>query len=181
MATAIALFATIQPQVNARLDQGATWFGLQFAAFIIAQIVLQTPIGRACDRYGRRPFIVGGMAFLIPTTLVQGFVTTSEVMFVARLAQGIAGAMVFAPALALAGDLAGEGESGSKLSVLTMAFGFGIAVGPLASGALIGYGFQHPFAFGTVLAAIGTVLVYTQIEETLERRAPLPFAIGGDD
>jgi len=181
MAAAIALFATIQPQVNARLEQGATWFGLQFAAFILAQILLQTPIGRACDRYGRRPFIVGGMALLIPTTLVQGFVTSSEVMFLARLAQGIAGAMVFAPSLALAGDLAGEGESGSKLSVLTMAFGFGIAIGPLASGGLIGYGFAYPFVFGTVLAAVGTVLVYTQIEETLETRASLPFAIGGDD
>ena len=181
MAAAIALFATIQPQVNERLSQGSTWFGLQFAAFIVAQIVLQTPIGRACDRYGRRPFIVGGMLLLIPSTLVQGFVTTSETMFLARLIQGIAGAMVFAPSLALAGDLAGEGESGSKLSILTMAFGFGIAVGPLASGALVGYGFAVPFVFGTVLAALGAILVYTQIEETLETRASLPLPIVGGD
>ncbi|MFP8952853.1 MFS transporter [Natrialbaceae archaeon A-arb3/5] len=175
MAASIALFATIQPQVNARLEQGATWFGLQFAAFIVAQIVLQTPIGRACDRYGRRPFIVGGMVLLIPTTLVQGFVSSSETMFLARLGQGIAGAMVFAPGLALAGDLAGEGESGSKLSVLTMAFGFGIAIGPLASGALIGYGFAAPFAFGTVLAILGTILVWTQVEETLDAPTRLPL------
>ncbi len=174
MATSIALFATIQPQVNARLDQGSTWFGLQFAAFILAQVLLQTPIGRACDRYGRRPFILGGMLLLLPTTLVQGFITTSELMFVARLLQGIAGAMVFAPGLALAGDLAGEGESGSKLAVLTMAFGFGIAIGPLSSGALVGYGFAMPFIFATALAAIGTLLVYTQIEETLETTQPLP-------
>ncbi|ADD06310.1 major facilitator superfamily transport protein [Natrialba magadii ATCC 43099] len=179
MATAIALFATIQPQVNTHLEQGATWFGLQFAAFIVAQILLQTPIGRACDRYGRRPFIVVGMGLLIPTTLAQGYVPTSETMFVARLLQGIAGAMVFAPSLALAGDLAGEGESGSKLSVLTMAFGFGIAIGPLSSGALVGYGFEVPFIFGTVLAVIGTVLVYTQIEETLEQTQPVPF-VGSD-
>ncbi|RKD95696.1 MFS transporter [Halopiger aswanensis] len=181
MAAAIALFATIQPQVNARLEQGSTWFGLQFAAFIVAQIVLQTPIGRACDRYGRRPFILGGMIVLVPSTLVQGFVLTSEAMFLARLAQGIAGAMVFAPALALAGDLAPEGESGSKLSVLTMAFGFGIAVGPFASGALVGYGFAAPFVFGTVLASLGAILVYTQVEETLETTASvsLPF-VGGD-
>ncbi|RQH03462.1 MFS transporter [Natrarchaeobius oligotrophus] len=179
MAAAIALFATIQPQVNARLEQGSTWFGIQFAAFIVAQIVLQTPIGRACDRYGRRPFIVGGMLLLIPATLVQGFVSSSETMFLARLIQGIAGAMVFAPSLALAGDLAGEGESGSKLSVLTMAFGFGIAIGPFASGALIGYGFEVPFVFGTVLAAFGSILVYTQIEETLETAAPVPI-VGGD-
>jgi MFS family permease len=178
MATAIALLSTIQPEVNARLDQGATWFGLQFAAFILAQIFLQTPIGRACDRYGRRPFILLGMVILVPSTLVQGFVTTSETMFVARLVQGIAGAMVFAPALALAGDLAGDGESGSKLSVLTMAFGFGIAIGPLSSGALVGYGFWVPFAFGTVLAALGTILVYTQVEESLETAAPVPI-LGG--
>ncbi|WP_306056475.1 MFS transporter [Natronococcus wangiae] len=179
MATAIALFATIQPQVNDHLEQGSTWFGLQFSAFIIAQIALQTPIGRACDRYGRRPFILLGMVILVPSTLAQGLVTTSETMFLARLVQGIAGAMVFAPALALAGDLAGEGESGSKLSVLTMAFGFGIAIGPFSSGALISYGFEVPFAFGTVLAAFGAILVYTQVEETLETTASVPVV--GDD
>ncbi|MFB1066428.1 MFS transporter [Natrinema sp. H-ect4] len=179
MATAIALFATIQPQVNARLEQGSTWFGLQFAAFIIAQVALQTPIGRACDRYGRRPFIVIGMVLLIPTTLVQGFILSSALMFVARLFQGIAAAMVFAPSLALAGDLAGEGESGSKLSVLTMAFGYGIAIGPLSSGALVGFGFRVPFVFGTVLAVFGAILVYTQVEETLESTASVPV-VGSD-
>ncbi len=179
MATAIALFATIQPQINARLEQGATWFGLQFAAFVIAQVLLQTPIGRASDRYGRRPFIVAGMVLLIPTTLAQGFATTSAAMFAARLAQGVAGAMVFAPSLALAGDLAGEGESGTKLSVLTMSFGFGIAFGPLTSGALVGYGFAVPFAFGAVLAVFGSVLVYTQVEETLDVAPSAPSP--GDD
>jgi len=179
MATGIALFATIQPEVNARLEQGATWFGLQFAAFILAQVALQTPIGRACDRYGRRPFIVAGMVLLVPTTLVQGFILSSVVMFVARLFQGVAAAMVFAPSLALAGDLAGKGESGSKLSVLTMAFGYGIAAGPLSSGVLVGFGFRVPFVFGSVLAVFGAILVYTQVEETLETTAPVP--VFGDD
>ncbi|USZ70681.1 MFS transporter [Natronosalvus halobius] len=168
LAGSIALFATLQPQINARLEQGSTWFGLQFAGFVIAQIILQTPIGRASDRFGRRPFIVAGMVLLIPTTIVQGYVFTPETMLLARLAQGVAGAMVFAPSLALAGDLAGAGESGTKLSVLTMAFGFGIALGPFASGTLVGYGFRVPFLFGGAIAAVGAVLVITQVEETLE-------------
>ncbi|MFC7214516.1 MFS transporter [Saliphagus sp. GCM10025334] len=168
LAGSIALFATLQPQINARLEQGSTWFGLQFAGFVIAQILLQTPIGRASDRFGRRPFIVAGMVLLIPTTIVQGYAFTPETMFLARLAQGVAGAMVFAPSLALAGDLAGAGESGTKLSVLTMAFGFGIALGPFASGTLVGYGFRVPFLFGGAIAAVGAVLVITQVEETLE-------------
>ena len=166
MAVGIALFATLGDIINARLDQGPTFFGLQFAAFVLAQIFLQVPVGRATDFYGRKQFLVVGMVLLVPTTLAQGLVSDSWVMFAMRFAQGVAGAMVFAPALALAGDIAPEGQSGSTLSVLTMAFGFGVAVGPLASGFLVAYGFVVPFAFGAALAAVGAVLVGTQVEET---------------
>jgi len=166
MAIGIALISTLQNVVNARLDQTATIFGLQFASFVLVQVLLQAPVGRATDIYGRRPFVVVGMAFLVPTTLWQGLATSSLELLLARIAQGIAMTMVFAPSLAIAGDLAGKGESGTKLAVLTMAFGLGVAVGPLLSGALVGFGFVVPFAVGAVLAAIGTVLVYTQVEET---------------
>ena len=167
MAVAIALLSAIEPQVNTRLDQGPTLFGLEFGAFILAQVGLQTPIGAASDRYGRRPFLLAGLALLVPTTLAQGLVTTPAGMLVARVLQGVAAAMVFSPALALAGDLADEGQSGTQLSVLTMAFGLGIAIGPLASGFLVGFGFVYPFAFGAGLALVGLALVYTEVIETV--------------
>ncbi|ADJ16158.1 major facilitator superfamily protein [Halalkalicoccus jeotgali B3] len=167
MAIGIALFATLQPEINARLDQGSTWFGVQFAAFIISQVFLQVPIGRASDRWGRKPFILAGLVLLVPSTLAQGLVLDSWLMLVVRLTQGVAGAMVFAPALALAGDLATGGDSGTKLSVLTMAFGLGIALGPLSAGFLVSLGFVVPFAVGATLAVVGFVLVYTQVEETV--------------
>ena len=167
MAVAIALLSAIEPQVNARLGQGPTLFGLEFGAFILAQVGLQTPIGAASDRYGRRPFLLAGLALLVPTTLAQGLVTTPAGMLAARVLQGVAAAMVFSPALALAGDLADEGQSGTQLSVLTMAFGLGIAIGPLASGFLVGFGFVYPFAFGAGLALVGLALVYTEVIETV--------------
>ncbi|PSQ47742.1 MFS transporter [Halobacteriales archaeon SW_7_65_23] len=175
MAVGIALFATLGDIVNARLDQGPQMFGLQFAAFVLAQIFLQAPIGRATDFYGRKVFIVVGTVLLIPTTLAQGFILDPWLMFLARFLQGVAGAMVFAPALALAGDIASEGQSGSTLSVLTMAFGFGVAVGPLLSGFLVAFGFAVPFILGASLAGFGAVLVLTQVNEvaTPKRRAVL--------
>ena len=173
MAIGIAVFATLGDLINTRLDQGPTMFGLQFAAFVLAQIFLQMPIGRATDFYGRKRFIVLGMALLVPTTAAQGFVLDSWLMFGARFAQGVAGAMVFAPALALAGDLASETTSGTTLSALTMAFGFGVAAGPLLSGFLVEFGFHVPFTLAALLAGIGMVLVSTQVEEvrTPNRRA----------
>ena len=176
MAVGVAVFATLGSIVNPRLGQGPTMFGLQFAAFILAQILLQAPIGRATDFYGRKQFIVVGMILLVPTTVVQGVIMDPWLMFAARFLQGVAGATVFAPALALAGDLAPEGESGSTLSVLTMAFGFGVAFGPLLSGFLVAFGFVVPFAMGGALAAVGVVLVATQVEETVTPRATPAWA-----
>jgi MFS family permease len=185
MAVGIALFATLGSIVNARLDQGPEMFGLQFAAFVLAQVLLQAPIGRATDFYGRKAFILVGTGLLVPTTLAQGLIpelallegnlSGSWLMFLARFLQGVAGAMVFAPALALAGDIASEGQSGSTLSVLTMAFGFGIAVGPLLSGVLVTWGFVVPFAFGAALAGLGVVVVLTQVEEVITPRRSVPF------
>jgi len=163
----IALFATIQPQINARLDQGSTWFGAQFAAVTIANVALQVPIGRAADRYGRRPFLVAGLLLLIPATILQGFVTSALTMLLVRLLQGVAVALSFVPSLALAGDLAGDGQSGTTLSVLTMGFGLGVAIGPLASGALVTVGFAVPFLVGGALAILALAAAITQIQETL--------------
>ncbi|MFC7072738.1 MFS transporter [Halovenus rubra] len=185
MAVGIAVFATLGDIVNTKLDQGPQMFGLQFSAFVLAQILLQAPIGRATDFYGRRVFILFGTILLVPTTLVQGIIPSTTLlwgvipnpwlMFFARFFQGAAGAMVFAPALALAGDLAPEDRSGSTLSVLTMAFGFGVAFGPLLSGFLVELGFVVPFAFAAFLAALGVVLALTQVEEVITPQRTIPF------
>ncbi|WP_338727833.1 MFS transporter [Haladaptatus sp. DJG-WS-42] len=167
MGISIALFATLQENVNTRLGQDEFLFSIQFAAVIIANVLLQVPIGRASDQYGRRPFLLGGFLLLAPAVFVQGIVTTPLTMIVARLIHGVAVAMVFAPGLAVAGDLAKEGQSGTTLSVLTMAFGLGTAIGPLASGYLVRFSFLTPFAFSAVLAVVALALVYSQVEETL--------------
>jgi MFS family permease len=192
MAISIALYATLQEPVNGRLGQGATWFGVQFSAVVVANVVLQVPIGRATDRIGRKPFLVWGLVLLAPSVLGQGLILLSPATFslgafspswamlVVRLLHGVSVAMVFAPALAAAGDLAQAGHSGTTLSVLTTAFGFGTAIGPLASGVLFGYGVVVPFAVGAALAVVALALVVSQVEETLQDATP-SGATPGDD
>jgi MFS family permease len=181
MATGIAVFATIQEVVNTQLSQGPFLFSVQFSAVVIANVLFQVPIGRASDRIGRRPFLVAGFALLVPSLALQGFVpafaeglpatvlgvgTGSLLMLALRLLQGVSVAMVFAPGLALAGDLAKKGQSGTTLSVLTTAFGFGIAAGPLISGVLVGVGFAWPFLVVAFMAAVALVITYSQVYET---------------
>jgi len=174
MALGLALFAPLANVINARLNQGTFMFSLQFGASVLANVLFQLPLGRLSDRYGRRPFLLGGFVLLLPTTLWQGFVTDSLVMVALRFLQGVAVAAVFAPSLALAGDLAKEGQSGSTLSILTMGFGLGVAFGALFSGILVGFGFAVPFVVATVGGVAGLYLVYTQVGETVENPAPVP-------
>ncbi len=160
-----SMLATLEPQLNARLSQGPTLFSIEFAALVLSLALFQPLIGNASDTWGRKVFIVIGLVSLVPTTLAQGLVTTPAAMIAARALQGIAGAMVFAPSLALAGDLARKGQSGAELSVLTVSFGLGIGFGQIVAGYMVRFGFVVPFAVGAALAVGAVVLVVTQVRE----------------
>ena len=182
MAMTIALFAPLEAPIRARLNEGTFLFSVQFAAVVIANVLLQIPVGNASDTYGRRPFLLAGFVILIPSVFAQGVVAAPLTMLGARLLQGVAVALVFAPSLALAGDLAREGQSGSTLSVLTMAFGLGVAVGPLAAGFLYNFGrFETPFTVGAAAAVLALVLVYTQVQESLSEDAGDPATPVAED
>lgn len=163
MSTGFALLAAIEPNVNERLSQGAFMFSLEFSALIGMLAIVQPIVGRMSDHYGRKIFIVTGLVLLGPITFAEGLVTAPWQMIVARALQGICAAAVFAPALALAGDLAKKGQVGAQLSVLTVSFGIGISSGAFLSGYAIRFGFIAPFAVGAVLALLGAILIQTQI------------------
>lgn len=160
-----ALFAPLQTLINSRLNQNELWFGLELGAVVVTIVLLLVPVGRLCDRFGRKPLLLGGFSLLVPAVFAQGIAQTAISMLLVRLVHGVAIAMIFAPALALAGDLAPDGQSGSKLSVLGMAFSLGTALGPLFSSYLVRYGILAPFSFGGVLAFLGLLLIKTQVQE----------------
>jgi MFS family permease len=163
MSFGFSLLAPIETAINERLSQGAFMFSIQFSALIAMLAVTQPIIGNASDKYGRRIFIIIGLIGLIPIILLEGFVTESWQLIVARALQGISAAMVFAPSLALAGDLAEEGQRGSQLAVVTMAFGLGISLGSFVSGYAIKFGYAVPFVMAAILSAIGVFIVKTQV------------------
>lgn len=162
----ISLYATLQSPINDRLGQGEFLFGIQFAMVMLACVFFLIPVGRACDRIGRRPFLLVGFLLLAPSVLAQGVITTSGLMIVARLFQGVGAAMIIAPGLALAGDIVSSGQETTELSFLTMGFALGTAIGPMISGVLASYGLFVPFAFGTLLALVGLAIVYFHVPES---------------
>lgn len=166
MSFGFSILSPIETETNARLSQGAILFSVEFSTMVGVLIITQPIIGKLTDKYGRRSFILIGLICLAPVILAQGLVVEPWQLILTRGLQGICAAMIFAPALALAGDLAEKGNTGSQLSILTMAFGFGVSIGSLTSGYVVKFGYVIPFIIGTILAIIGAILVATQVPKT---------------
>ncbi len=163
MSFGFSLLAPIETALNERLSQGAVLFSFEFSALIAALAITQPLIGKLSDTMGRKFFIVTGLICLVPVVFVQGLVTEPWQMITIRGLQGISSAMVFAPALALAGDLADREQTGSQLAVVTMAFGLGISFGSFFSGYAIKFGYGIPFFVAAAMAAAGVFIVTTQV------------------
>ena len=91
--------------------------------------------------------------------------------------QGIAVAAIAAPAYALGADMSSEGGEGRQMSILAAGFMLGMALGPLAAGALAVYFFELPFLVGGVASLVGAGIVYLYVPQSsqgpLEREEPI--------
>lgn len=160
MALSISLVTPLENEFNTKLNQGPEAFGLAFSSLIFTLMIVQIPIGRLADTIGRKFLIVVGLLLLIPTTVWMGYVETSLQFITARMIQGVAVACVAAPSFALGGDKSKQGKRGREMSLLTMAFGLGIGLGPLIAGFMAGFwSFESPFWVGGFLLLLSVLLV----------------------
>jgi MFS family permease len=172
MSSAYSMMSALENEFNSRLNLTAFQFGIAFSALTVSRLIFQVPIGRLSDRTGRRYLIVLGLLLMAPVTALMGFAASLSQLTFLRLAQGLTSAAIIAPGFALAGDLAIRGGEGQQMSVLSMGFGLGIAIGPLIAGFLAVYAFQLPFILVGVMLVAGALLVYRYVPETLQPTQP---------
>ena len=171
MASDFSMISSLENQFNSRLGQGALGFGIAFSALMVGRLIFQIPLGNFSDRWGRKPFIIAGLLLMAPATALLGYVATMVQFTGLRLVQGLASAAIAAPAFALAADVSKRGGEGRQMSIVTMSFGLGIAVGPLLSGFLAVYSFALPFWVGGILTILIAAVVLRSVPETLDLQA----------
>lgn len=145
MACCFSMVTTLENEFNDRLDMTAIGFSIAFSMLMVGRLIFQVPLGHYSDSYGRKPFIISGLILMAITTILLGEVQSMTQLVILRLVQGIAAAGVAAPAFALAADLSQTGGEGRQMSVITMGFGLGIAVGPLLAGCYLFFSLNSRF------------------------------------
>jgi MFS family permease len=174
MAVSISLMASVEPELNRRLGQTAVGFGLAFSMLTVGRFLVQIPVGHWSDHIGRKPLLVAGLIATIPLTVLQGYAPTTFWLSADRFLLGVSTAMMVAPGYAMVVDLALPGMLVRQMSLLTMSFGFGVAVGPMLSGLLAGVaGFEVPFLVGGAGCLVATVLVSLFVRESYPKEKRL--------
>ncbi|MCW3132876.1 MAG: MFS transporter [Methanophagales archaeon] len=149
---------------------------LIFAAFTLVSTPLQIPAGKLSDKFGRKQFIVAGLLLYAVASALFPIFSPSDAsrthasslcgLILARALQG-AGAGLFFPSItAFLTERTSEAERGEAFSIYNIGLGAGLALGPLAGGALTNsLNATAPFVACVSLALFSAFLVLFLVHE----------------
>jgi EmrB/QacA subfamily drug resistance transporter len=125
------------PSIQQDLGAGTTVLEWIVAGYGLASAVLLIPASRIGDRIGRRRVFSAGVALFTLSSAACGLAPSSGALVAARLAQGIAAALMTPNALSLIGASYEGADRGRALSAYGTVMGVAAASGQLIGGALV--------------------------------------------
>jgi len=137
-------------------------YSLTLAAFLLTAGVIG-------DMFGRREVFAIGLGVFSISSLVCGLSTTSLMLNLARGAQGVGGAIMFATSLALIASAFSGRERGTAFGIYGAVTGGAIAIGPLVGGALTsGLSWRWIFFVNVPIGVVAIAITLAKIEESKE-------------
>ncbi|KAL8868126.1 MAG: hypothetical protein Q9198_008287 [Flavoplaca austrocitrina] len=157
----------LRDRVSLPEDQIQTYVSALLAAYAGASVLFSPPAGVIADKTSSRqaPFLVGLVA-LLAATLMLFLGQSIPVLILARVLQGVSGAVVWTIGLALLLDTVGPANLGKTVGSI---FGF-ISIGELAAPVLGGVlykkaGYPGVFGIGFAILAIDFIMRLLLIEK----------------
>jgi EmrB/QacA subfamily drug resistance transporter len=165
------------PSMQSRLHAGSgtvEWviagYGLTFAIGLITG-------GRLGDRFGRRRMFSVGLLLFTIASVACGLAPSPSLLVAARIAQGLAAALLMPQALAILGVVYEGARRVQAFSIYGMALGLAAVSGQLIGGALIqadpaGLGWRTVFLINLPIGVLGLVLAPRLVPESRADGAP---------
>lgn len=136
--------------------------GLILGSFSLMQFFFSPIWGRLSDRVGRRPIIIGSLLGNVIGFATFAFASNVIMLFAARIITGIAAASV-PTAQAYIADSTDETNRAKGMSLVGMAFGFGLVLGPPLGGILSSWGVDLHVAPNLLPGAAAALLSTTAL------------------
>ena len=147
--------------------------GLVMAVMSATAALLQTPMGFLVDRYGARPFLVGGTLLMTLSIAGMGFATAYWQIVVLALISGIGNSVIHPADYAILSGSVGRARLGRSFAFHTFVGHIGFAAAPPATAALmLLFGWRGALIFVGLLGppVVATILWQSRILVDQARR-----------
>src|SRR5205823_592687 len=155
------------PDIEHELN--ASFSDLQWVidAYALTLATLVLTAGSLADLFGRKRIFVTGLALFTASSALCGSATDPLFLILARGAQGIGGAIMFATSLALLSQEFQGRERGTAFGIWGATVGAAVAIGPLVGGAITeGIGWQWIFLINVPIGVIALVITLMRLAES---------------
>ncbi len=164
-----------------RTDLGAGFDELQWVIDAYALTLAATLLawGSLADRVGRRAVFAGGLVAFTLCSALCGLAGSPLVLDLARAAQGVGAAAMFASSLAILANEFEGADRGLALGVWGAVTGAALAIGPLVGGLLTdAAGWRWVFLVNLPIGALLVWLTARSLPESRDKR-PQPVDLAG--
>ena len=146
------------PTIEEDLGLGLAGQQWVFLAYSLALAALYLAAGAIGDRRGRREVFIAGVIGFALASALAGVATSGTMLIVARVLQGVAGALMATNSLALLREVYGR-ESGRAVGLWTSLTGVSTVIGPPVGGAIVEWtSWRWIFLINLPLAALAVWL-----------------------
>ncbi len=128
------------PAISRQLEASVTQAGWLVTAYLITMAAFQPIAGKLGDRYGRRPFMLGGYAAFAVASLGCALSTDIWTLTIFRAGQALSAAVIFPNGTALLREIVPAHRRGARFGMLGSSIAFGAAIGPPLGGVLVEIG-----------------------------------------
>jgi len=159
MMLGVGLIVAILPGKILALTGNPALVGMLASTFAASYILLQVPVGNLADRWGFRPFLLGGYVLCAFVGLGYALAPTAAPIFAGRVFQGVGEAPVWALGPAVL-SIAYPEKKGTVIGFYNAASHLGLTFGPLL-GVLLASRWtgNEPFLFYAATCAVGAGIV----------------------
>ncbi len=173
------MIAVALPPIAAQFQAGASSQWL-VTGYLIAMASLQPVAGKLGDRLGRRPLMLGGLAYFALASLGAALAPSFGWLLAFRIQQGVAGALAFPNGAALLREAIPGERRGGRFGLVGAGVGLAAAVGPPLAGVLVWLnGWPSIFYVNVLLIVPALWLGWTTFPRGRARSEPRPFDLAG--
>jgi DHA1 family tetracycline resistance protein-like MFS transporter len=174
----LTILGPVAPYIVRQYSSEALMVTLITVIYAAAQFLAAPLLGKLGDRYGRRPILLISVFGSVVGYVMFGLGGSLWILFLSRLIDGITGGNL-STASAYIADVSKPEERAQNLTLVGMAWGLGLILGPALGGVFSQISLEAPAFCAAGLSSLGVLIGFFLLPESLpkERREVAPIRL----